>query len=427
MNDTRVIRKSGADGCWSLRADLCVVGAGMAGISAAIAAAREGKEVILIDANAFLGGQTYNANIGCFGGFYGNGGKDATLLTPIMAKEMFADMADEDGLTELVSDTKVFVYDANVFLRWTEKKMQALGIKILLGAVLFDVRMSDKRIDEISAATVYGVVKITATGYVDASGDCVLGWTAGLACQTAADTTVFGTQMMVLKGVDYSLEPPCTEEINKRALEKKDVYGLKRVSNVVFYLPGCGDLFYGNMTHVETPLDPVQHSLLSMTGKDEVDKVLYFLRTEFPATFGRASIHHYVNTGVRQTRCISSVRQLTIRDMCSGRRFEDSIGRTAWPVELHSTEAAYTWNTFAKDHVHYIPFSCMISPEAENYVAAGRCIDADVSALASVRVMGPCSATGTAAAYALILAGKSSVHAIDIQKLQAYLKDNLGD
>ena len=63
--------------------------------------------------------------------------------------------------------------------------------------------------------------------------------------------------------------------------------------------------------------------------------------------------------------------------------------------------------------------------EADNIVAAGRCVDADVSALSAIRVMGPCIAMGTAAAHALDLAGTTSVHDIDLATLQRRLTDNL--
>ena len=56
---------------------------------------------------------------------------------------------------------------------------------------------------------------------------------------------------------------------------------------------------------------------------------------------------------------------------------------------------------------------------------AGRCIDADLIALSSVRVMGPCMAMGTAAAHALDLAGTGSVHEVPIEELQKRIRDNL--
>ncbi len=83
------------------------------------------------------------------------------------------------------------------------------------------------------------------------------------------------------------------------------------------------------------------------------------------------------------------------------------------------------WEKFKEGHVYFIPLSCMIPKDADNIVAAGRCVDGDSHALSAIRVMGPCIAMGAAAAHALDLAGKGSVHNIDLQKFQDRLRDNL--
>ena len=64
--------------------------------------------------------------------------------------------------------------------------------------------------------------------------------------------------------------------------------------------------------------------------------------------------------------------------------------------------------------MHYVPFALPRPADADNYVAAGRCIDGDTARPSSVRVMGPCIAMGAAAAHALDIAGEGSVHQIDI-------------
>ena len=90
--------------------------------------------------------------------------------------------------------------------------------------------------------------------------------------------------------------------------------------------------------------------------------------------------------------------------------------------------------------MHYVPLRSLLPPGAHNLVAAGRCVDGDAAALSSVRVMGPCSAMGFAAAHVLDLASRShhkssgridldslsSVHATDIELLRPRLGANLG-
>jgi hypothetical protein len=160
-------------------------------------------------------------------------------------------------------------------------------------------------------------------------------------------------------------------------------------------------------------------------GRRQADNVIRFLRAEFPQIFRNAQVRVYGNPGLRQTRWIVGRRQLTLDDIRSGARPDDAAARCAWWVELHDAPDLVHWEKFAPDHVYYIPLSCMIPRDADNIVAAGRCVDADVSALSAIRVMGPCMAMGAAAAHALDLAGTNAVHAIDHGALQRRLTANL--
>jgi hypothetical protein len=206
--------------------------------------------------------------------------------------------------------------------------------------------------------------------------------------------------------------------------EKAGDYGLVRREGLSFVIPGRG-VAAMNMTHVETPLEPLAATLKGIEGKEQADRAFAFLKSEFPACFGKARIRSYGFPGIRQTRWIVGRQQLSVDDVRTGTKFPDTIARTAWPIELHDHGSGHHWHVFDKDHVHYVPFGSLTPAEADNIVAAGRCIDADNAALSSVRVMGPCMAMGAAAAHALDLAGSGSVHQIDIDALKKRLYDNL--
>jgi hypothetical protein len=150
-----------------------------------------------------------------------------------------------------------------------------------------------------------------------------------------------------------------------------------------------------------------------------------FLRAEYPSIFANARVRTYGNPGLRQTRWIVGARQLTLADIRQGARPADAAARCAWWVELHDTKELVHWEQFPNNHVYYIPLSCMVPADADNIVVAGRCVDGDSHALSAVRVMGPCMAMGMAAAHALDLAGKESVHEIDHAVFQRRLYDNL--
>jgi flavin-dependent dehydrogenase len=423
---TRIVRRDGAAAAArQIGVDICVVGAGSAGISAALEAARLGRKVALVDGLHALGGQAVNSVIGTFCGFFSNGHSGYQTVHGI-ADGILRDLGAQGALHYRhggPSNTIVVMYDEVALARWIEREVAAAGITVLLGAVMRHVERDGRRIRRIELATRYGDVTVAANGFVDATGDAALAWNAGLACREPADGPIYGTQMVVIEGIDEAHQPE-RPEVAARLKQKAKDYGLTRESGFAFVFPGKS-IALVNMTHVETPLDPVEMAKKSLDGKDQADRAVAFLRAEYPAAFGNARIRTYGALGIRQTRWIVGRQQLTVEDVRAGRRFPDAVARTGWPIELHDTPQGHVWEPFPDDHLHYVPFGSLVSGECDNMVAAGRCIDGDVAALSSVRVMGPCIAMGAAAAHALDLAGSGSVHQIDNAALRARVRDNV--
>jgi 2-polyprenyl-6-methoxyphenol hydroxylase-like FAD-dependent oxidoreductase len=418
---TRVSRRA-AGACRTHAADICVVGSGIAGVSAALEAARIGRRVLLIDSLPVLGGQAVNSIVGTICGMFSNGADDYQLTYGI-AEELIRDLSKTGAIHYRKGVNNIIVYDEVALGRWIETAIAKAGVEVLLGAIVRDVEVEGRRLAAIHLATRYGDVRVTANGFVDASGDAALVWQAGFPCREAEDGPVFGTQMVVLENIDEAHVPP--RDLLPRVMrEKGDIYGLVRREGLSFIIPGRG-VAAMNMTHMETPLDPFEMSRKTLHGREQADRAVAFLRAEFPKAFGRARIRAYGFPGIRQTRWIVGRHHLTVDEICAGTEFSDTIARTAWPIELHDAGDDHVWRPFGADHMHYVPFGSLIPVDADNIVVAGRCIDADNAALSSVRVMGPCIAMGAAAAHALDLAGTGSVHQIDIAALQARVADNL--
>jgi len=379
---------------------------------------------VLVDGLPVLGGQAVNSIIGTFCGLFANG-THGYQFTHGIADEILRDLgAKEHALYYRHGPlTTVVYYDEVALARWIEEAVRQAGITIALGAVLRRVEVEGRRVQRLELATRYGDVHIEATGFVDASGDAALVWQAGFACREPANGPVFGTQMVVLENIDEAKQPT-RDQIGARMKEKGDEYGLVRREGLAFIIPGRG-VAAMNMTHVETPLDPLEASTRTLDGRDQADRAVAFLRHEFPDCFGKCRVRAYGFPGIRQTRWIVGRQQLSVNDVRAGTRFPDAIGRTAWPIELHDHGTGHQWHTFPEDHVHYIPLASLTPADADNVVAAGRCIDADTAALSSVRVMGPCIAMGAAAAHALDLAGTGSVHQIDLAALATRVYDNV--
>jgi 2-polyprenyl-6-methoxyphenol hydroxylase-like FAD-dependent oxidoreductase len=420
---TRIVTRPSGKTARTVEADICVVGAGIAGVSAALEAARLGRRVALVDGLPALGGQAVNSIIGTFCGLFSNG-THGYQLTHGIADGILRDLGAQGALHYRHGPTTtVVMYDEVALARWIEEAVRQAGITVVLGAVMREVHRDGRRIRALELATRYGDVRLAAAGFVDATGDAALAWGAGLPCREPADGPLYGTQMVVLEGVDESRQPT-REAMSARLREKAVPYGLVRHDGFAFVFPGRGTALV-NMTHVETPLEPVEASRLALEGKAQADKVIGFIKSEFPEAFGRARVRSYGFPGIRQTRWIVGRQQLSVDDVRAGTRFPDAVARTGWPIELHDRPDGYVWEPFAEDHLHYVPFGSLVSPDADNLVAAGRCIDGDSAALSSVRVMGPCIAMGAAAAQALDLAGSGSVHQIDNAALRERLHDNL--
>jgi flavin-dependent dehydrogenase len=422
---TRIVRRPPDGAPRRVSADICVLGAGIAGVSAALEAARLGRKVALVDGLPALGGQAVNSIIGTFCGLFANG-QHGAQFTHGIADDILRELGAQGALHYRrggPSNTTVVMYDEIALSRWIEEAIRNADITVLLGAILRGVARDGTRIRELDLATRYGDVKLSAAGFVDATGDAALTWEAGFACREPADGPIYGTQMMVLEGIDEARQPT-RAELTARARAKAALYGLVRTDGFAFVFPGRGTALV-NHTHVETPLDPVAASRNALLGKAQADKVLHFLKSEYPDAFGQARVRSYGLPGIRQTRWIVGRQQLTVDDVRAGTTFSDAIARTAWPIELHDRADGYIWEPFSDDHVHYVPFGSLVPAEADNIGAAGRCIDGDNAALSSERVMGPRIAMGAAAAHALDLAGNGSVQQIDIAALRRRVRDNV--
>lgn len=423
--ETRTVRLQEAPAARFHRADICVMGAGISGVSAAVEAARAGRRVVLVDGLPSLGGQAVNSIIGMIVGLFGNG-PNGRQLTHGIADDIIRDLGASGDLEVRMGGVSPNAFYNEVALgRWVERKILELGITPLVGAILRGVRLESRRIREVLLATRYADVVVQAEGFVDATGDAALVWQAGLDCQEPAEGVIYGSQMIVIENFDEAHRPG-REDVAARLTDRGERYGLTRRDGFAMNLPG-GRTAIVNMTHIENPLDPFAASRKGIEGKEQADRALLFLKSEFPEAFGTARVRAYGQPGIRQTRWIVGCHHLTVEEVRQGVKFNDAVARTAWPLEQHHHAEGYVWEPFAEDHVHYVPFGSLTPPGADNLVAAGRCIDGDATALSSVRVMGPCIAMGAAAAHALDLAGTGSVHEVDPAALRQRIRANIED
>jgi len=232
-----------------IRADVCVVGAGIAGLSAAIESARLGRDVVLVDALPVIGGQMVHSLIGLFCGVFGNA-PDYPQLTHGVFDDIFRELGATGDLHFQRGHTTTVFYNEVALGRWLERAILSLRVRTILGTVLQHVDIRDGRIQSISLASRYGNVSVSATGFVDASGDAALTWEAGLPCWVP-ERPIYGSQQVIVENVDESCKPDAGE-MDARIAEKAGEYGLLRRGGLAFFFPGRGTAVL-NVTHIEAP------------------------------------------------------------------------------------------------------------------------------------------------------------------------------
>src|SRR5438270_10656045 len=138
--ETRIVRRTDTPPLRERKADLCVVGAGISGVSAAIEAARAGRDVILIDGLPALGGQAVNSIIGMFCGLFGNG-PNGKQLTHGIADDILRDLSAQGALRLMMGGVSLnALYDEVALGRWVERAILAHNITPLPGAILRNVQ-----------------------------------------------------------------------------------------------------------------------------------------------------------------------------------------------------------------------------------------------------------------------------------------------
>ncbi|MDR0342270.1 MAG: FAD-dependent oxidoreductase, partial [Nocardiopsaceae bacterium] len=137
-----------------ISADVCVVGAGIAGLSAAIESARIGRDVVLVDSLPVIGGQMVHSLIGLFCGVFGNA-PGYQQLTHGVFDGIFADLGPSGDLHFQRGHTTTVHFNEVALGRWLEQQIEALGVRTILGTVLRHAEVTDGRVSAIALASRY--------------------------------------------------------------------------------------------------------------------------------------------------------------------------------------------------------------------------------------------------------------------------------
>ncbi len=409
--DTDSVREPARDIPIAEEADVVVCGAGPAGVAAALSAARAGAKTRLIEVN------------GCLGGVW-----TAGLLSNII------DYGNKTGIMREILD-KLDERDARIY----NGKYDVETMKLLLEDMCSeaDVRMrlhtrvaaamkdDANRLAVVLTESKSGREAFAGKVFVDATGDGDLGALAGCGFDYGRPDKDEGQPMsfiVQLVGLDLEKVKPFVSglpgEKDWGASKGKLAKEIKRSSGfdpsyahpTLFYLGRGIFTLMANHEYQVKGFDADQLTEATIRGRREVHRMIDGLRGLGDIWKDIAICVSPERIGVRESRRIHGLYEVTADDLVNGARFEDAVCRSTFCVDVHSTnpdKSKGLGNEGMRAKPYDIPYRSLIARDVDGLLLAGRCISGDFFAHASYRVTGDAVPMGEAAGAAAALAART--------------------
>ncbi len=419
-------------------ADVVVVGAGSAGASAAIAAARQGASVLLIEKQGFMGG-TSTAVLDTFYGFYTPGSR-ALKIAGGVSDDVVAGLRELGPVLERPNTygagTGVTYNAEHLKIVWEQLATQA-GVRILLHTFLQAATVRDGRVEELIVATKAGLRRVRGRVYVDASGDADLCHQAGFGYELAGVEAPAQTLTTTFRMVNVDIARRTlisTAEVHQRMAEAADSgeYDLPRREGSDHVTPVEGmvatvmtrlDSFRTVDGAVVNATDPELLAQAEIRGRRQALEYARFLHDRVPGYEKASLVALSTQIGVRETRRVYGDTRLTRDDVLGAKRFDDEVGLCGAPIEDHHPGADTRWQYLPDGEVVGIPYGTLVVRDAVDTLVAGRCFSATHDAHASVRSMAQTMAMGQAAGTAAAMAVATGASPRDVDR--SALRDRL--
>lgn len=422
--------------------DVIVVGAGSAGVAAALAAADNGARTLLLESGPMVGGELIS-------GLPIDGALNARgewIVGGVM-RELLDASGELGGYVGAVFDWRLnwgVCFDPEIFKVVLIEALAKRGVTTLLYTLAQDVVAADGRITGILAANKNGRTLLTADTFIDCSGDGDVAIAAGASFdQGGAMGETQPVSLVFRQGnVDYARflafqrdNPGQFMLAENPIIEKSPAECAAAVANAGLpfsVLDARGSLLGGamqdgrmyqttavymwptslqrrevglNTTRLAgidaTNVGALSDALSTLT--TQVRQCEAFLRDEVPGFEDSHIVAVAPRVGIRETRRVVGEYELSTEDVLDGRKSEHGIAKGAHHVDLHGSGRDQHRVPVRDGRSYDIPYQSLIPKRLTNVLVAGRCFSSSREANGSARVMGPCMAMGQAAGTAAAL------------------------
>ncbi len=383
--------------------DVAVAGGGMAGVSAALAAAKSGARVLLVENFAVTGG---NATIGGVAAFCGETAGQGEAFDEIVgALQSFNAIAPYRPYPK--ADNRPFDHEILAFV--LQELLLRRGVKLLLHTKLADARERGGRVAEITVCGPSGPEALRAKVFMDCTGEAQLTHLAGFGTVKGRPEDGLQLPMSMMffvreAGADQ-MPPPMPGGWFERINTKEEL----PMTSVWPAGPGRRAL------KIKIPLfdatDTESLAAAEIRARRRMMSVLDYYRRVEKKNWVLDAVPPRI--GIREGRRIAGRSTLTLADLRAGRAFDDGVARGVYYLDGHKPDddkRTYILPPEARKVPPYlIPLGCLVPEGSKNLLAAGRCLSADQLALSSARVMTTCAMTGQAAGVTAALCAAKNI------------------
>ncbi len=404
--------------------DVLVAGARPAGIGAALAAAKEGARVLLIERHGMLGSVWTAGLMNPF--FDPEKGWTIKLLIDRL-RESGAWIDSERRPKALPSP----VFDVEIMKYVLERLMVENGVEFWYHAFVTGAIREGDRVAGAIVEGKSGREAVLAKVSIDTSGDGDLSARAGIPFSLRRETDGLSQPLTLMFEIDnidslggvkaadmkiHEFHKALAETIRRNQIPVQLPGGPQRAGApdlIRVPRPGAAAI---QATHV-CKVDCTDTRALSkaiVEGRRQVHEVFLHAMKRIP---GMENIRLTVTApaiGVREARHLEGGYRLDVTDRMEGRRFDDAVTSTGFHIDVHemdpdSKAPNITLPPGLKRHevpMCDVPYRCLLPKHLSGLLFAGRCLSGTHVAHASYRVTGTCMATGQAAGMAAAMAAK---------------------
>jgi hypothetical protein len=380
-------------------AEVVVVGAGAAGMAAAIAAARKGADVLLVDGQPGSGGTVVHGLIHTLGGLYDSEGGH---LNPGLPRELTERLlkADRNARPRRIGKLWTLSVEPGIYGTVTADWLAEAGVRVAYGTPVGRAWAAGGRVEALGLLDpAGGETRVACGAVVDCSGSAEAvrladparvvdeedRAAAGLIFRVGhvePDALVFPRNIEILRSLQRAAEQGALPEICAKAWVDA---GVKAGEAYVKLFVPMGAQWR----------EPAEFARMEAMARSWRDAVRAHLGT-LPG-FGTATLELTGDIGIRDGGRIVGDALLTVDDVRGARRFPDAACRCNWPIEYWHPQSGVQLEYLPAGGYYEIPLGALRVRGYANLWAAGKCLSAEPRARASARVVGCCWGMGEAA------------------------------